>query len=288
MDGIRTRIDCWGRTTYSDALNERIQKGVYNNGPELDLTMSVLRRQGLWNSEMSGYSTNRLETMEREVGTFRYVSVFNIMSQLKDYSPVDMIYGVCYLAKNDQQLSKDISRCARKWHMSEDDLITKMCGRALRAMPSYIREHDMKDQIEQRFKGASFRQDELVDTTLHADLVMTHNGEQYYFWSFVGTGKSLENFQDKLMGNRHGIVPDGTHVICPFNLNFCDQVCGWKLYDAQEIHSIVSMIQKGTAIDYDQVARMTDRNRHYFKEPRMVVKATVEISPAYAYTDREI
>jgi hypothetical protein len=268
MENVRNKINDWSNITYGQMLEQRIQSCRYGSGPEIEMTRKVLAAQSLTNKPMNGNSTMGLSKMEAEVGTFKYVKVFNAISRAKDWSPVDMVFGTCYLAMKDP----NVSRKAEQFGMSTEELISKMCGRALRALPSYIREHDLKCQLQERIPDAKFVQSEELDTILHADLMMEHNGSNYYFWSFVDTPQSIRNFEDKFMGHRAGHVPDGFHVTCPFSLTWCDEIDGWKLYDGVSIDQIAQIVFEPTHGAYDAVDRLLESNYQYFETPHLIDK----------------
>jgi hypothetical protein len=268
MSDIRMKIQKWSESTYGDVFESRVERGRYKPGPAIDMARNVLRRQGLENMVMTGNSTNGLDNMEREVGKFQYVKVFNIISRVADWTPADMVYGTCYLAMKDP----NVKLKAQQWGMSEEELISKMCGRALRALPSYLREHDLKCQLEARLPYAEFIQNEALDTVLHADLMMRYGGEDYYFWSFVNTPRSIANFQDKFFGHRQGHVPDGYHVTCPFSLDYCEDIQGWKLYDSVAVRSIARMLDNPTHANYDNVEQVSQSTSMYFQTPKLIFK----------------
>jgi hypothetical protein len=269
MIGLRDKMHQWSSMTYGEIFDQRVATGQYGNDDEtIALTQRVLKAQRLEDKPMTGDSTNGLLKTESEVGKFQYVKVFNIISQNSDWAPIDMVYGTCYLARRDPQVKEK----ARQWGMSEDQLITKMCGRALRALPSYIREHDLRQQLEQRLPGAKFEQSEELDTMLHADLVMERDGQTYYFWSFTNTPQSIENFQDKFLGHRAGEIPGGYHVTCPFSMEFCDDVDGWKLYDSYAVGAIARMTKYQANTDYNHVEEMIAKRGSYFTTPKLVIK----------------
>ena len=265
---LRQQIRDWHKTTYGEMPQSRLDNGRYKQNPSIETTRRILETQGLINKSMTGGSTSGLDVTEREVGDFKYVKVFNIISEAKDWTPMDMVYGTCFLAQRDP----NVKLMARQWNLTEEELISKMCGRALRALPSYLREHDLKQQLERRLPKAEFRQDEKLDTILHADLAMNYKGEKYYFWSFVNTYQSLQNFQDKFLGHRKGMILDGYHVICPFSLGVCDSINGWKLYNDLSIDNIVRLVNGPVQAEYKDIEEIIDTNSKYFQTPKLIEK----------------
>jgi hypothetical protein len=268
MSDIRKQIESWSSMTYGETLEARLARGRYKPSPAIDMARKVLERQKLTNKIMDGNSTNRLDNMEREVGKFQYVKVFNIISKVHDWTPMDMVYGTCYLAMKDP----NVALKAQQWRMSEEELISKMCGRALRALPSYLREHDLKQQLEQRMPDAKFIQNEALDTVLHADLLMRYNDEEYYFWSFVNTPRSIENFKDKFFGHRQGDIPDGYHITCPFSLDCCEEINGWKLYDGLNVRALTMTIDNPAHANYNNIENPSMSSDMYFQTPKLIVK----------------
>lgn len=265
---VRNKIQQWAESTYGEMLESRVCNHRYRPGPEIEMARRVLQNQGLTDKTMCGTSTNDLLKTEREVGKFKYVSVFNAIARASDWCPMDMVYGTCFLAMRDPAVKEK----ADQWHMSEEELITKMCGRALRALPSYLREHDLRQQLSERIPEATFVQNESLDTVLHADIMMERDGETYYFWSFVNTPQSIANFQDKFFGRRQGHIPDGIHVTCPFSMDCCDEREGWKLHDPLAVNAIVRMLDRQPVADYSQVEELSSKTNLYFQTPKLIAK----------------
>ena len=101
---MRDRIEAWGQKTYIETFKERSREGQYSNKRAAELTQYVLRYQNLANKVMSGYSTSGLDKIEEEVGRFQYVKVFNAVRQLKDWTPLDMLYGTCRSEEHTSEL----------------------------------------------------------------------------------------------------------------------------------------------------------------------------------------
>ena len=119
---VEQKIKKWSEITYGEMLEDRVKNNRYRPGPEIEMARNVLRRQNLTNKQMDGNSTNGLDKMEKEVGKFYYVTVFNRITQAKDWSPVDMVYGTCFLAMRDPNVGVK----AKAWGISEEELISKM------------------------------------------------------------------------------------------------------------------------------------------------------------------
>ena len=268
MNDMKQKINSWSKVSYGDMLEARLKNGGYSRDESSDIARYVIKAQKLYDKPMNGNSTNGLDLMEREVGNFQYVNVFNIISKAQSWTPMDMVYGTCYLANKDP----NVEIMARKLNLKKEDLISKMCGRALRALPSYLREHDLKDQLKAKFPNATFKQNQALDTILHVDLMMKYKDNDYYFWSFVNTNRSLRNFEDKFLGHRAGYIPDGIHITCPFNLNNCDEIDGWKLYDNLVVSEIADMIEYPDQAKYENVQAILNSRRDFFSRPRIINK----------------
>ena len=265
---VRERVSAWAKTTYDAAYHDRMQHGRYMSEEAAKLAKYVMEYQRLQNKPMSGYSTNGLMKTEEEIGSFHYVKVFNSICKVKDWNPMDMIYGTCYLALKNPA----VKQRAEERGIPEEKLIAQMCGRALRALPSYLREHDLKCQLQERFPNAEFKQNEALDTVLHADLMMDYDNNRYFIWSFVDTSKSLRNFEDKFLGHRMGHVPEGLHVVCPFSLDYCNDYEGWKMYDSLSISQIAQTIRNGRAANYKNVENIVKTDATYFSNPKLIIK----------------
>ena len=158
----------------------------------------------------------------------------------------------------------DIVRACMELGMSESNTITEV-GRALRALPSFIREMDLAYSVEQALRklgnDVMAQSDSKTDRKGKCDVLLDVNGHEYRLWSYMDSPRGLQNLCHRLMGKR-GELPAGRHLLCPFNDSRdieVNQHYGWKLYRKLEVENFMNVIASGTEpIPYATLLRNMD------------------------------
>ena len=268
-----TTIDTWDSMTFGDALaNFEVTE---ENKESYELMKVVLRRQRLLDKPMNGKLSEGLKKDEFERMGVTYVSfVNNLEAQNRFWTPLDIIHDVC---KNNLERRDFYEKKAKKYGMSFERVTWLMCGRALRALPSYIREYQLKNALQSVFPDGIFTQDEELDLKYHCDIKMELNGQEYFFWSFISSPRSIYQFIDKFRSNRYGQVIDGTHVLCPFDRieERGASYKGWCFYSKEYIEEIKRAIFQKNHLDYYEVHSGSALTPGAYKKPVSVDKVTV-------------
>jgi hypothetical protein len=171
---------------------------------------------------------------------------------------------------------------AKQLKMSFEQLTFLMCGRALRALPSYIREYQLRNALQEMFKKGNFVRDETMDKKYHCDVMMQLDGKTYYIWSFIFSKNSIAQFVDKFLDNRYGHVPSGHHILCPFDRK---KECGasykgWSFYSKQYLEEVrIAMFQR-THVDYSSLDQKQLVKPSFYRRPVVVHKISLPVQAA--------
>lgn len=155
-----------------------------------------------------------------------------------------------------------------------------MCGRAIGALPSYIREYQLRNALKLTFPTARFYQDEQMDKKFHCDIKMDLDNQTYYFWSFISSQRSITQFMDKFKNHRYGNILDGIHVLCPFD-RFNERFAtynGWCFYSDKYIREIKNSILFKSHVNYEAVINRVTIDIKEFRNPIIVDKNTTSFS----------
>lgn len=268
-----TTIDLWASKTFGEALAEF--EVADENRESYELMKLVVKRQRLFDKPMDGKCSEGLKKDEFERMGVTYVSfVNNLEAQNRFWTPLDIIHDVC---KNNLERRDFYEKKAKKYCMTFERVTWLMCGRALRALPSYVREYQLKNSLQKAFPDGVFIQDAELDMKYHCDIKMELNGSEYYFWSFISSPRSIYQFVDKFRSNRYGQVVDGTHVLCPFDRLVEKDAAykGWSFYSKEYINEVKQAIFKNEHLDYYEVHSGSVFNSGSFRRPVSVDKITI-------------
>lgn len=280
----------WAEKTYAEAYSE---KCASNTKTELmKLVHYVLQSQSLLGKKMDGFSTENLDQTELEWLKIKYALIPDILSKTYAYwTPLDVIVYVCDNNLSDRQFYQSK---AKENNMSFEELTAKMCARALRALPSAIREHQLLAGLRTTFPTATITKDADLDLQYHCDAKMMYNGKTYWCWSFIAGKKSINKFAMKFTGTKGSIVAAGYHVLCGFDRfdttkHIATQYYGWELYPESYFAEIKQYITNSTYYEYDNFIQNITTNKDLYEGPVIVRNrftknfgTTKEYSPSVA------
>jgi hypothetical protein len=265
---IRT-LATWDSMTFGDALAK--MPITDKNKEAISLLYVVIDKQRLADKKMNGFCSEGLKKDEFERMGICYVDLFNLLEQ-KDrfWTPCDILYELC---KHNLSRRSFYEKKAKSYKMTFDQVTWLMCGRALRALPSYIREYQLKNELQCAFPKAIFCQSEDLDRNFHCDVKMTLSDKDYYIWSFLSSTRSICQFVDKFSNNRYGVVVDGSHILCPFDRFEHKNASyrGWAFYSTKYIDEVRAAIFQREHADYDTIGESIT-NPSFYRRPVVVDK----------------
>lgn len=260
----------WSNTTFGEAFDKIVV--TEENRESVKLLKKVLIHQNLMDKKMDGYCTEGLKKSEFERMGVKYVDFFNELEEKDDYwTPLDILHNLC---KNNISRKSFYDGKAKKYNMSFEKVTWLMCGRALRALPSYIREYQLKNELEKTFPEGVFYQNADLDQHYHCDIKMDFKEQSYYFWSFYASTRSIFQFADKFKGNRCGEVLDGHHVLCPFDRKDESEASykGWLFYSKNYLKKVRKAILEDKHLSYEQVLKSSVYDLDFYKKPVAIDK----------------
>lgn len=266
----------WDSKTFGEVFGEITITD--ENKESVKLLKKVLMHQGLMDKKMNGFCTEGLKKAEFERMGVRYVDFFNELESSDAYwTPLDILHNVC---KNNLERKKFYEAKAKKYNMSFDKVTWLMCGRALRALPSYMREYQLRNALENTFEQGTFYQDEELDKKYHCDIKMDLNDKSYYFWSFYASTRSIFQFADKFKGNRYGEVLNGCHVLCPFDREQESEATykGWLFYSKKYVSNVKKAILDDQHLQYKEVLKSSVYDIDFYKKPVAIDKQTGDVN----------
>lgn len=262
----------WNEKTYGQAFSEI--EVTDQNKSIVELLSYVLDKQSLSDKPMNGFSSEGLEQTEKEKLRIAYVKIPGELEEThKWWTPLDILYYVCELAETKNK--KFYEKKAKEFKISYKRLVAQICARAVRTLPSWLREQQLKFIMEKEFGRAKIEYSEDLDLTEHCDIKMTLNDRPYYIWSFVLSINSIANFSSKFTNSRYGHVPNGAHIICAFdrkNLNHKAQYKGWDLHSKKYVDEIKTAVYQRKPSEYGYFCENELKKLSSYYRPRVVIK----------------
>lgn len=231
---IRGYMKTWSEVTFAQGLDRYFELNKPQNTEWLERTKQTLEEQGLMGRRMDGSCSTGLIKQEGRT-RIPFTTVFHNAVDSSFFTPATY--------------SADIVRACMEQGMSHDTTVREL-GRALRALPSFIREMDLDQMVSAKIGEAGIKvrnlQDAEVDIKGKTDVyvrVTRANGERqaYRLWSYMTTRRSISNLRSRLMGDR-GDLPAGLHLLCPFDSYHARRSYEWYLYPDQTIDEVATII----------------------------------------------
>ena len=255
LDGLPDRITLSEKTKsiFIEVLNDNIN---YNNSND-----AISQEDKLGDRMMDGYSVSKLPRVlgaEKRIPIL-YSKIFNDMMQGNYFSPAYYAYKIIQDCMNYDNI------------VCHKNMVEGIVYRGLRTLASLMREQDLKLQLNENLPEAIIEINPKLDVTDHTDLRLDFNGIRYNIWSYQTTPNALNNGARKLMGNR-GAIPNGVHVLCPFDASNKKEFYGWYFYTCENVNRIVEMVK-----EYDKAKEADDYNKVILNNSIMDVSEYMKI-----------
>jgi hypothetical protein len=276
---VRT-LNEWDSKTFGEIFKAKTSPPANIDCELMWLVERALAYQDLMEKRMNGYCSEGLHKFEYEKMKICYVDLVNKLDDSGEFwTPLDIVVEMC---KHNMKNREFCEKKAKLLKMDFETLTFLMCGRALRALPSYIREYQLRNALSDTFPKGKFVRDETMDKKYHCDIKMILNDNTYYVWSFINSTKSIAQFVDKFSDNRYGHVPEGHHILCPFDRK---RECGasykgWAFYSKRYLEEVrIAMFQR-THIDYHTLDTAQLVKPTFYRRPVVVHKSSVPTQAA--------
>lgn len=265
-------LEAWSKETFGQAFNKLNFTAASKDYASLALLKHVIETQKLWNKKMMGNCSQGLIKTDEENLNIWFSLIVNPLEDADQFwTPLDYLHSVCKHMLNDKTGYEKMAASDR-FNCDFNTLCVMICGRALRNLPSFIREYQQRNAIVLRFPDGTFEKDVKLDMQGHCDLQMFYKGVEYRFWSYQSTKRGLYNFEAKFAQKR-GSIANCMHVLCPIDTftkaNVCDYL-GWRMYSKKRIDDICNLILDDKAIVYSTL----DFDETDFSVPMLVKKTS--------------
>ena len=238
---VRNYMTVWRRQTYCSALEYCYS--IKNDKQVYDLTLEVLKLQGLESKFMDGHSIERIPIINE--GRIHIVFSRIFWDMIDQY--ITPVYYIALIVKN----------CLRSG-IDEPEQIAGIVGRGLRSLPSFLRELDLTYKLVCLFPQAEILNGPEQDVWDHTDLLIKSHGGEYRLWSYQNSPRGLENTAARFYGRR-GELPKGYHVLCPIDISNgkeVEELEGWYFYSEQYVRFLYDMISIEKPDDYNTVSSL--------------------------------
>ena len=221
---LKLHVTQWTKMTWSEMLaRARVPYQIASiNINRLHITLSGLRRNNDYEVFSSMKVTGRVSQgwldLDRTSPVFQS-SYDNVRALFpSNWTPGD--YLVDFAA-----------RCKSSIYRPPYDL-----GRAIRNLPSFVRETSLLEQCIS--SGLSVSVPTMAENvSKHADLYLTVSGHKFAVWSFINTEKSWRAVTSKLQSRGDDL--EGTHLLAPVDLRHDVEDCdGWLLINDDYAHRL--------------------------------------------------
>ena len=267
---MQNLMKAWHSIRYLDGLPDRITLSektksifieVLNNNLNYNNSNAISQEDKLGDRMMDGYSVSKLPRVpsaEKRIPIL-YSKIFNDMMQGNYFSPAYYAYKIIQDCMNYDSI------------VGNKNMVEGVVYRGLRTLASLMREQDLKLQLNEELPDAVIDINPKLDVADHTDLRLDFNGIRYNIWSYQTTSNALDNGANKLMGNR-GEIPNGVHVLCPFDSSNKIEFYGWYFYTRENVNRIVKKIK-----EYDRAKEADDYNKVILNNSIMDVSEYIKI-----------
>ena len=254
-------MDKWQNETYRQNANYLYQNRHIRWG-EKQLCNAVLARLGIMDKMMDGHSVQSLPVINEGNVPVVYSDVMHNM--LNGYvNPMNYVLNL-------------VLECS-SYRVTNVEEAAGIVGRGLRALPSFLREVDLKDKLSVALPDAKVQcASASQDVADHTDVIVAYGGKSFHVWSYQCTPRGLENTSHRLLGKRGELV-SGLHVLCPFDMQDKSQlvdVGGWYLHSDSYVKKVAAAITAGAVDSYADVCAMPldSLKNTYMKDVHVVLK----------------
>lgn len=270
-------LKTWAKRSFGVALKEaRIEDEQWSlRKKELDLVEYVLKNQGLLNSRMNGNCSQDRDIIEDEDMDICYAEIVNKLENAQTFwDPFDL---VCAIVRHILEREEYFKEKAIEKDLCFKQLTSWLCGRALRALPSFVREPQIQNAMQIRLRDAEFSRSLDLDTNEHCDIKIVFDNQPIFAWSFCNSKNGRNKFKKKFT-RKTDSPPNGLHLICPLDMSTACNYYGFLLYTDDHIDEIVTLIHTLCPImSYNEAIekiRSEDTNivTEFYSKPRLIRK----------------
>lgn len=235
-------LKAWENRTFDDGF-EALKNKEGTDPNVLAMLESVIKIQKLNQKHMNGTSVRKLLKTEVEGSGIYFSQIFDYLENRHSEMQIpwdltDVLYVVCEQINN---LDAKIKEIAKQKKVSYEKMAAYLCGRAMRSIPSYIRERQLASMLKARLPNADILHDNDLDMQMHCDILVKYQGENYMLWSYTYTDQAIKKLAKKFF-NKYNPIPNGLHIICPCEMEH--KYLDWSLYTADTANMIIQVMSQ--------------------------------------------
>lgn len=247
----------WSNLTLREALrksplNENVNWQVPPNGKEEKTQfvqhLSNLRRvpsdfkSGIIDKQMSGDLSQGWRDLNRGTIFFQDCLAAVHRAYPGNWTPADYLLE-CYISAKEKGVA-----------LEDMDL-----GRALRNLPSFMREYLIAGKLSTRDGIVVELPSEVMNAEYHVDLTLKIDGQSIHIWSYLSSENAIRRLTNNKLSGGRGKILQGFNLLAPFNnskdaMNFKS----WWTPSSTYIDSLIAALDK-QAVTFDAVQELLKR-----------------------------
>lgn len=194
--------DVWATQSYEDGCNAVDRSGIYEKKIIKKLRHYLYTLKRFRYRKMDGNSVQNLKRNNAAEGyeQIRFSDIVNRLKNDTDFTPVK------YMA----QITKQCEEIKLP-----ESMTIGLLSRGLRIFPSFLREIDVEEQLEnilaERENPYAIIRNTEMDVTQHTDIMVSVGGRDYRIWLFQNSKRGICNTIKRLREER-GKLPKGIHI----------------------------------------------------------------------------
>lgn len=281
---LRRTLDRWAQQTFQENYAKWLSQNTCSE--LIKMVDYVLDSQRIRHTKMTGYISQNRILFEQECLRLKYGFIANRLNKQCDWwTPFDVIVYCCqHILEN----RKYYEEKAAKAKLTLYDFATRMCGRALRALPSSIREFQKEAHLKATLKEGTVVKNESLDEKEHCDIRVYLHNYVVTIWSYVARLDSIHSFCEKFTGYKGGRIAEGYHILCAFDSNKDkENFFGWFLHTDDYLNKLTYDIEHLTdcqTYNYDEFVSLLRKNTNICSEYNIVknnVARNFDVNPEY-------
>lgn len=245
-------VDKWATISFEDEY-----KKWWSTCADMSLMAAVshvLTEQKLWERKMVGSVAERRKCTETEELGIKYAHVpEKLVEENGFWNPFYIIVHVCKYCLSKPDLYQNNLHKFTENIKDSNDLMVRMCGRALRGMPSPLREDQFAAECATRYGAENVEKSLDLDMCFHCDVKLTYKNRTYFIWSSMQTKNARTNLVSKFTDGRGTPLAAGRHIICLFDRKDEKKLIhhDWELYSPEFLEKLFALIENDTYIMYE-------------------------------------
>lgn len=246
-------MDEWSTKTFQNEYDKWNKECT--NSTLKDAVDFVVSEQQLWNRKMQGFVAERRKVTETEELGIKYAHIpEKLVEKYGSWNPFYIIVHTCEYCLNNPDLYEQNKHRFKENIKDSKDLMVRMCGRALRGMPSPVREDQVAAKCAERYSVEKVDKSLQLDLLYHCDVKVTYKGRAYFIWVTMQTKNGTKNLVSKFMTGRGTPLPAGRHIFCMFDRNDPNNIKhqGWDMFSEEFFKKLFDLIENDTYVTYEE------------------------------------